>query len=500
MAEYLFPGVYVEEFDHRSRTMAGVSTSTAGFVGLAERGPVGGSPVLVTRCADFTRMFGGPLAETQFGDYRFLAHSVEIFFQNGGSRCYIARVVPKNAQTASCIMQRGDLQMKLTASNPGAWGNTVSVSFTPSATDKFNVRIAYADMVEIYSEVTFDADDADYIVNKLEKSALINIEVKVDGGRVAPALLLAGEKVGDTCEVTLSSGSDGSANAVDGSVFLGTDQGVGKRTGLQAFRDNEEVSIMAIPGITDPHVQLSLVSHCENLGNRFAILDLPKRKNSVADLQVHRETIDSSYAAVYHPWLQVYDPGVKKYTFIPPSGAVAGIYARTDQVRGVHKAPANEVIKACTGLEYQYNTSEQNILTPQGVNLIRLFVGEGIKIWGSRTCSSDRLWRYINVRRLFIFLEESIKRNTAWVAFEPNDHNLWAWVKNMIEDFLTQMWRNGALMGASPQEAFFVKVDMSTMTQDDIANNRLICLIGAAPVRPAEFITFWVTQKTAERE
>ncbi len=499
MAEYLSPGVYVEEFDCGPRPIEGVSTSTTGFIGLAERGPVGGLPVPVTSWVDFSRMFGGFLAENQFEDYRFLAHCVESYFTNGGCRCYIARVVPKNAQAASGLLQRGELQFELTASNPGAWGNRVSVSFTPSAPGKFNVKIGCADLVETYSEVSLQAGDADYIVNKLAKSSLINIKAQTDGGKAVPARLLAREKGGDTCELRLSGGSDGSADAVDGSVFTGADQGHGKRTGLQAFLDNEEVSIMAIPGVTDPQVQLSLIAHCENLGNRFAVLDLPRGKNSVADLVAHRGMVDSSYAAVYHPWLQVYDPGTKSNIFVPPSGAVAGIYGRTDQARGVHKAPANEAVHDCTGLEYQYNDGEQNILNPKGINLIRRFSGRGILVWGARTCSSDSQWKYVNVRRLFIFLEESIKRSTTWVIFETNDQNLWARVKGMIENFLTHVWRNGALMGVSPEEAFFVKVDMSTMTQSDIADGRLVCLIGVAPVRPAEFVIFRIAQKTSEQ-
>jgi phage tail sheath protein FI len=510
MPEYLSPGVYVEEFDSGPMPMQGVSTDTAGFVGLAERGPADGLPVLVTSFRGFAGVFGGFLPESRFGDYRFLAYSVESYFLNGGRRCYISRVVPKDAATASHTRQSGGLQLKLTAKNPGAWGNKIKVSFTPSCKEedtrqpsdkvltlcKFNMIISYADIVETYDDVSFNGNSSDYIINKLAKSELLDAEVKGSGGDLPLYRLISDDANG----IILSGGSDGSVDRLDSSVFAGEDHGAGKRTGLQAFLDNTEVSVIAIPGIDDPDVQLKLIAHCENSGNRFAILDLPKDRNGVTDILAHRDMLDSRYAALYHPWIQVFDSLDKKSTFIPPSGAVAGIYARSDLERGVHKAPANEIVRGCTGLVYQYNAEEQNILNPRGVNLIRSFPGQGIRIWGARTCSSDNLWKYVNVQRLFIFLEESIKMSTNWVVFEPNDNILWARVKGSVESFLSAVWRNGALAGASPEEAFFVDIGPNTMTREDIENCRLICVIGAAAVKPAEFIIFRITQKTGKRQ
>ena len=205
---------------------------------------------------------------------------------------------------------------------------------------------------------------------------------------------------------------------------------------------------------------------------------------------------DSNYAAMYHPWLQVFDPLDKKNIAVPPSGAMMGIYARSDNTRGVHKAPANEVVRACVGLDCQFNKGEQDILNPKGVNLIRSFPGQGIRVWGARTASSDQSFKYINVRRLFIFIEESIKANTSWAVFEPNDTALWVRVQRTISVFLTNLWRNGSLTGSSPEEAFFVNIGRNTMSQVD--NGRLICVIGVAPVKPAEFVIFRITQKTSE--
>jgi phage tail sheath protein FI len=183
-----------------------------------------------------------------------------------------------------------------------------------------------------------------------------------------------------------------------------------------------------------------------------------------------------------------------KEVLIPPSGHVAGIYAKTDIERGVHKAPANVVVAGTTGLEFQINKREQDILNPRGVNCLRYFPGRGRRVWGARTCSTNTLWKYINVRRLFIYIEESIEEGTQWVVFEPNNEKLWARVVQTITQFLTTVWRTGALMGLKAEEAFFVKCDRTTMTQDDIDNGRLICIIGIAPTKPAEFVIFRLTQ------
>jgi phage tail sheath protein FI len=298
--------------------------------------------------------------------------------------------------------------------------------------------------------------------------------------------------------ISLAGGSNGSVASISAADFIGKDNGPGRRTGIQAFVDNDSVSLMAVPGVTDPNVQLMLVAHCENLASRFAVLDLPQDSKKVADVIAHRDIFDSHYAALYHPWLEVFDPLDKKNLMIPPSGSILGIYARSDNTRGVHKAPANEGVRACGGLDCQYNKGEQDILNPKGVNLIRAFAGQGIRVWGARTATSNPSWKYVNVRRLFIFIEESIKANTSWVVFEPNDELLWVRVKRTIDVFLTGLWRLGSLAGGSTAEAFFVDVGRSTMSQDDIDNGRLVCVIGVAPVKPAEFVIFRITQKTNE--
>ncbi|MBB6735609.1 phage tail sheath C-terminal domain-containing protein [Cohnella zeiphila] len=567
MADYLSPGVYVEEFDSGAQPLEGVSTSTAGFIGLAQRGPTCGLPLLVTSPADFHRTFGSYLSESAFGSYRFLSYAVEQFFTNGGSRCYVMRVAPSDAKPAS-NEGRVSEALSIAAKNPGQWGNLVNVTLSPAskaktqiyevtdkryrvknatgfyagdvvsfndgsgelqwnrivsvqdnvielaealegdvvdtallpskvlATSEFTLQVVFADELEVFEKVSLNPEAPTYVDKVAGRSNLVDVRaLTATTDSEAPFATVTGETEGRVSFV-LSGGSDGSVENLAASDFIGEDRGPGRRTGIQAFIDNDVVSIMAIPGVTDANVQLSLVAHCENLGSRFAILDIPREKTKVADVLTHRDLFDSSYAALYNPWLSVFDPLDKRNIFVPPSGTMAGIYSRSDTTRGVQKAPANEVLRGVVGLDVQYNKGEQDILNPAGVNLIRSFTGQGIRVWGARTVSSNGLWKYINVRRLFIFLEESIKTGTNWVVFEPNNDQLWARVQRTIDAFLTRVWRAGALMGNSPSEAFYIDIGRTTMTQDDIDNGRLICVIGVAPVKPAEFVIFRITQKT----
>ena len=560
--------------------MEGVGTSTAGFIGLAERGPVQGIPQLITNFADFKRTYGGYLSENEFGEYRFLAYAVEHFFINGGARCFVSRVAPQDAQCAvGYAPDKESAAVNFAAKNPGIWGDDIRIVVTPSSkaktqilevvdttdgkkylvkngagfqpgdvvmfsdqdqtvynkvvksqdnfitfekefeqdvvdknllpkkvisTCEFTLEVKYSDQVELYENVSFNINATNYIEKKVAKSDLITAQY-VGGEPEEPkapfaCFLGAGEENAAVATISFSSGSNGSVANISAADFVGTDNGAGRRTGIQSFLDNDVVSIMAVPGVTDPNVQLMLVAHCENLASRFAVLDIPRDSKKVADVIAHRDIFDSNYAALYHPWLTIFDPLDKKNIAIPPSGSMLGIYARSDNTRGVHKAPANEVVRACVGLDCQFNKGEQDILNPKGVNLIRSFPGQGIRVWGARTATSNGSWKYVNVRRLFIFIEESIKANTNWAVFEPNDEVLWVRVQRTISVFLTGLWRNGSLAGSSPEEAFFVNIGRNTMSQDDIDNGRLICVIGVAPVKPAEFVIFRISQKTSEAE
>lgn len=572
MAEYLSPGVYVEEFDSGAVPMANVSTSTAGFIGVTEKGPQNGAPILVTNYANFRRIFGTNLSENEFGSYRYLSYAVNQFFTNGGSRCYIKRVVPADAAFAHNVEEDSVAPLVIYAKNPGAWGNKITLVVTPSNKSKtqilerietsndvkykvknasgfstgdiiafqdesgkkynkiatvdgniltfaedfdesvvdtglipkkvilsceVNIEIKFENQMERYEFCSFNMDSSDFINQKLAKSELVVVDAKATDEMIPPYQLITGNEEGEFI-ISLFGGTNGTLDALSSADFIGEDNGPGERTGIQVFIDNNEVSIMAVPGVTDPQVQLTLVAHCELMKNRFAILDVPRDKKTVDEVLSHRNFFDSEFAAMYHPWVKVLDPLTKNTIAIPPSGSAAGVYARTDNSRGVHKAPANEIVSACVGLDCNYTTGEQDILNPKGVNLIRSFTGQGIRIWGARTVSSNALWRYINVRRLFIFIEESIRTSTNWVVFEPNDQLLWLRVRRTIEIFLGDVWRTGALAGATEDEAFFVDIGPNTMTQGDIDAGRLICVIGVAPTKPAEFVIFRITQKTGD--
>jgi phage tail sheath protein FI len=266
---------------------------------------------------------------------------------------------------------------------------------------------------------------------------------------------------------------------------------------LDSYRD---VALVYAPAVVSPDITKAIVAHCERMRFRFAVIDSDKGQNNPGALNPRNIITDSSYAAFYYPWIVTADPrtGARKLT--PPGGHVLGVYARSDTERGVFKAPANEIVRGALALEYEINDLIQDDLNPKGVNVVRSFPGRGIRVWGARTITSNALWKYVSVRRLFIFLERSIYEGTQWVVFEPNDDRLWARVIDTIRLFLRGQWRLGALFGRTEQEAFFITCDRTTMSQDDILNGRLICEIGIAPVRPAEFVIFRIFQNTAEAQ
>ncbi|WP_410667691.1 phage tail sheath family protein [Amycolatopsis sp. cmx-4-68] len=750
MPEYLSPGVYVEEVDAGPRPIAGVSTSTAGMVGVTQRGPTTGKPKLVTNFLEFQTTFGGFLPEpdppvrdrwagdpAEGGRWWLFPLAVKGFFDNGGQRLYVKRVVSGDAQPAtgtlfnglvSAITRdaaagsrtlelahltgftgtdevivfrgsddveigtvtitaydatrgrvtlgtalpaevkagRGDYvqkgardtepSLRFAASSPGAWGKAVQVRISPSvsaslpvlpdpgqgalfvttlAADaeadaasvqvkaapgldpddlpeevwvlvgnrRFPVTVAQPDegvvtltfpegtthpewksalavrrvrratagagtqlrvsgSSRLYEGAITQLDTGDQLTTArvesigtddvvtldvntpdlvFETARLRLVEATVEtrfadpgGGSVTETfrgLRLAGEAPGTVTGtlasqsrlvrattlgsnaditrfptpgsgswVTLADDGDDAFASLDVADFVGTDGGSGRRTGIVALEDIDEVAICAVPGMWSGTVESALVTHCEQLKDRFAVLD-PQDGLDIEGIQAFREPFDTKYAALYYPWLVVNDPLTGQFVEAPPSGHIIGIYARTDVERGVHKAPANAVIRGIRltdGIAQDVTKRHQDLLNPRGINALRFFPGLGQRVWGARTLSSDTSWKYVNVRRLFLFIEESIDEGTQWVVFEPNDESLWALVRQTVVNFLTTVWRSGALAGTTADEAFFVQCDRSTMTDDDIANGRLICVIGVAPVFPAEFVIFRIQQKTRE--
>ena len=304
--------------------------------------------------------------------------------------------------------------------------------------------------------------------------------------------------------VDLTGGSDGSAPVAGNETTPGS-----YAHGLSVLAGLEDISIVAAPGSSAfaeaQAVQNALISHAEHRrAYRIAVLDTPPAQLP-GQVRSARGRIDSKYAALYYPWVVVPNPlarvghdDIPKEITLPPSGFVCGIYARNDVERGVHKAPANEVVRGALRFESDVNFATQEVLNPIGVNVLRFLSGRGYRLWGARLASSDPEWKYVSDRRYFNYLESSIDRGTQWAVFEPNGERLWANVRQTITDFLYGEWKGGALLGASPEEAFFVRCDRSTMTQSDLDNGRLVCLIGVAIIRPAEFVIFRIGQKTAD--
>jgi len=531
MPEYLYPGVYVEETPTGNKPIEGVSTSTVGFLGIAERGPL--DPTLITSFTDFTSVFGKYVSDAK-GDH-YLAYAVEGFFQNGGERCFVARVA---AATEPAKLTSLDGSIQIWAIGPGGWGNRIAVQTAAAGLrnnpNLFKLLVAYwsdglppvlpdlaqpipADIqtptvLEIFDDLSaLPASSTFYEGQVNSLSNLITVKQKKPGVPFIESLL--GSPLESPPSPPLSSplaspppsvgplalqgGKDGPIGLSD---FEGDDSDPANKTGLLALGDVDEISILCCPDefyIDQPDFSIAqqLVIQCQNLKYRFAILQSPLQAGKP---ESNNFTAPSprGYAAFYYPWLQVTNPITGLPVLIPSGGHVAGIYARSDTNRGVHKDPANEIIMGINQLQLQINNQQQAILNPKGVNCLRYFKGLGNLVWGGRTTSSDPDWKYINVRRLFIFVEKSIERGTQWVVFEPNDEALWARARRSVNDFLTGLWMDGMLQGATKEQAFFVRCDRTTMTQADLDNGRFIMLIGIAPVKPAEFVIFRIGQYT----
>jgi phage tail sheath protein FI len=544
MPEYLAPGVYVEEVPSGPVPIEGVSTSTAGFVGLTERGPL--TPRLVTSWGDYQSWFGG-LTDPATS---FLPWAIKGFFDNGGQRMFVARTVihdEANAGAGAAAAAALDhptatagQTVLFTATGPGDWGNRLFIDIAAGSNSTatrptIRVRILYyrtappAPLVnpfdsaeiananrreptvsEVYDNLGVTPDSADYFVNFISARSRL---IEVEWGDPS----LAAGRPDDTTFVPLNSvaGDDGTGTLATADFLGDPSDPPGTRQGLAGLADIDPISILAAPdhanAVALPNapdrdaLRNAVIDQCELLRDRFAVISVEGGEGDVSTINPPR---DSSYAAFYAPWIRVSDPRNGATLLVPPVGHVAGVYARTDIERGVHKAPANEVLRGMVTvdinatrkpLEFTFGKREQDILNPRGVNLIRDFRSDrrGIRIYGGRTMSTDGNWRYVNVRRLLLFIEESIDEGTQWVVFEPNDEPLWARVRQSVRNFLLLTWRTGALQGGREEDAFFVRCDRTTMTQADIDAGRLICHIGVAPVKPAEFVIFRIQLNTA---
>jgi phage tail sheath protein FI len=502
----------MEEVNSGPRPIEGVGTAMAAFVGFAPAGPVN-QPTLVTNWSQYVDTFGlaengGRKSPHMKGAY--LSHSVYGYFLNGGGRCYITRVGDGEARGAKAASLQipsrasksvASFGLQAKDSHPGS----IDVEVAPPTGDSppegtFTLRLRKGPNTESYENVTLGKSrGAKNVVETVNQvSQLVMVQESQATGSLA-------ERAPETGTYVLAAEQPGSLPAVIPPATLKGDAAA--RTGIEGLEIAEDATMVCCPdlmaayeaGLIDRDgvkaVQLGMIAHCERLGDRMAILD-PLPALSPQEVKQWREkdtNYDSKFASLYYPWIKVAGPDGRPM-MVPPSGHLAGIYARSDNERGVHKAPANEVVRGVLEAGLQVTKGEQDLLNPIGVNCIRSFTGRGIRVWGARTLSSDPAWRYINVRRLFNFVEKSIERGTQWVVFEPNDPDLWARVRRDVGAFLTGVWRSGALFGLTPDQAFFVKCDEELNPPDVRDRGQLIIEIGMAPVKPAEFVIFRLSQ------
>ena len=504
MTQFGTPGVYVDE-TRGARTIEGVATSTTAFLGMTARGPL--RPRLVTSFGEYRRWFGGDA-----GPLAHLPYCARGFFENGGQRLFVARIVSHDATMATA---RLGSHFRLEALGPGCCGRRIYARVDDSTRrspdgqpEGFRLSVAYyssepasdpqdwfsgsampaPEEAEDFDNLTLDGKSADHWEERLSASVMVRL---VRDPSVPP------ETMPDPGFYQLDEGGEEGASPPGVDDFAGqATPARGELQGLAALSQttNDEVSLVYAPGVSFD-IARRLVEYCESVRHCFAIIDGPAQPGMNFDPR--SSVADSSRAALYVPWLLINDPAVGSTPRrLPPGGHVAGIYARADRERGVHKAPANEALVGVLGLTAAINNQRQDSLNPSGVNVVREFAGRGLLVWGARTLSSDTELKYVNVRRLLIYLEHSIERGIKWVVFEPNDERLWTRVGDTVRNFLSLSWRDGALQGRSEREAFYVKCDRTTMTQDDITQGRLICEVGIAVVRPAEFVILRFMQRT----
>jgi len=587
MPEYLAPGVYVEETSFRAKSVEGVGTSTTAFVGPTRKGPYRvdedgqETPELLTSFGDFQRIYGGYADLGLSGgapSTNYLAHAVLAFFNEGGSRLYVSRVVSATAAVAGAAVTPAATpaaqSVSFVSRFPGAVGNAtpnrstivvreiltpgslVTMGTAPAgtvlrtgadATPEHHVKIGGAwhpadtpaDAAEdaatlgsatprfvtlqitaidadgedmSWDDMGFDRSHPRWVGHVLAQTPsrradyLQNTFAIVIGGSVTAIglhdALFSGAAVNAQGVLENDFGLDG---GLDGAEPTSAEYALA----LGEIAALEDVSIVATPGSSAyadaQAINGALISHAEaRRAYRIAVLDTPPEQTP-GQIRTLRGLMDSTRAALYYPWVVVSNPNARagredipRELALPPSGYVCGIYARNDVQRGVHKAPANEVVRSALRFEVDVNFGQQELLNPLGVNCLRLLSGRGYRVWGARLISSDPEWKYVSDRRYFNYLEASIDRGTQWAVFEPNGERLWANIRQTISDFLYNEWRNGALLGVSTEQAYFVRCDRSTMTQNDLDNGRLVCLIGVAIIKPAEFVIFRIGQKTAD--
>ncbi len=510
MPNYQSPGVYINEIAGMKSIQA-VGTSVVAFIGFTKTRPLDclpGEPRLVTSWTQYVSEFG------DFVDGFYLPLSVYGYFQNGGGLCYVLSLMTSD-ERAGRISSRQTAASPRRLNVPAAGENAGGLELQPRVDGAVAVTVEHQPDSEDLFRVTVrgpEGEEKPYEGLSMAKGKgvrnavdVINAESRLIRVREldTPSTATATERRPRAGQYLIDAAivPAASAQITITQKELQGDAEAAQRTGLAGLAAVEEVTIVAMPDLMGASAediamyQKELVNHCQLMKDRIAILDAPRglSPQQVKEWTKTQLNVNTSYAALYYPWVKVRNPMAngkgEKTILMPPSGLIAGVYARVDRERGVHKAPANEELYGALDVERKITTSEQDTLNPEGINCIRNFPGRGIRIWGARTLAGgESEWRYINVRRLFCMLEESIYEGTQWAVFEPNDQMLWARLRRDIGAFLKRMWLQGALFGATPEEAYYVKCDLENNPPETRENGELYIEVGVAPVKPAEFI------------
>lgn len=509
-------------------------------------------PQLVTNWSQYVERFGGLVQGA------YLPHSVYGYFLNGGTRCYILSVKTIPKASASLLGTDGKPYLTVQAKQAGFDGLRLRVRVDAPEPPKSSPSSSSGS-----SSKGKEADSKESGSGSSSGSSAASSDAKSDGGPAQPFTVTierqgigGGWQVQEVLQdvalheveqegekrVAISYRNNRPSKIIDlmvpdGDVALDKIQprsqeqtlniqkrliapaeysdfqgDVLARSGVEGLAQFDDITMLCVPDLmtTMPGqdldlemvkaVQTMMIGHCEQMGDRVAVLDSPPSMNpqEIRTWRMDTAGFDSSYAALYYPWIEVMDPVTNRPMNMPPSGHMAGVWARSDNERGVHKAPANEVVRGVTNLSYNVTKGEQDVLNPIGVNCIRAFPGMGYRVWGARTLSSDPSWRYINVRRLFNYIEKSLQLGTMWTVFEPNDQRLWNRIRRDVTSFLMGVYSQGALFGATPSQAFYVKVDEELNPAHSRDLGQLVIEIGVSPVKPAEFVIFRISQWSAE--
>ncbi len=562
MPEYLSPGVYVEEVNRGPKPIEAVGTSTACFIGFSEKAErvreidgdrvtenLLGKPVFVTNWSQYREAFGDLVPGA------FMPQSVYGFFQNGGTKCYVLSVKTIPRAQNSLLSADGKPRLSVRAKTAGFDGASFRVRIeaaepvkaTPApkkpATKEGDASQGEAPPASAPAEVAPVVDGAGdgaftFFVDKQSRSGewktveqrrdVRLAEVELEDGKKEVRFAYPNNKASSFVDLLITDPSTKLTQLaprtqeqslviqpalMEPAAYSNYQGDILERTGIEGLAEIDDISIVCIPDLMTKMpgqtkldlnmvkaVQTSIIAHCEGLGDRVAILDTPPDLNAqdVRNWRMNVTGFDTSYAAMYYPWIEVMDAASNQMIMMPPSGHVAGVWARTDSTRGVHKAPANEVIMGCTKLGYNVTKGEQDTLNPIGVNCIRFFPGMGYRIWGARTLTSDAAWRYIPVRRLFNMVEQTLRISTMWAVFEPNDQFLWSRLRRDVSNFLMGLYGQGMLFGATAGQAFYVKCDAELNPAHTRDLGQLFIEVGISPVKPAEFIIFRIGQWSGE--